>query len=342
MASHHLGLEMHSPKLAPPLRTPVLLIAFNRPAHTHQTLTAIRKAQPIRLFIAIDGARQDVEGESELVAQVRKVTETIDWPCDVRRLYQPRNLGCKRAVQMAINWLFEHEPYGIILEDDCLPSTSFFFFCQDMLARYAANDSVMAVIGTNITRGITFKHDIFFSKYPLIWGWATWRNSWAKYEPTMNDWSTLRETKWLLQLRLGGIPFVALWKHLFDSVAIRRDVDTWDYQWTYSIWRNRGYVVAPATNLVSNIGFGLDATHTTHFDSNIANLPANEIHWPLKIPPHVTHHSTADKYISKNWFRTTWRALLRSMLRRWLSAARIHQEPPNAQHKLKRRRPICS
>ena len=112
-----------------PLNTAVLFLVFNRLDTTKQVFEAIREAKPPRLYIAADGARETKAGEAEKVTAVRDfILKNIDWECDIKTLFREENLGCKYAVSGAIDWFFDNEEMGIILEDDCLPSQSFFGF----------------------------------------------------------------------------------------------------------------------------------------------------------------------------------------------------------------------
>ena len=149
--------------------TPILFLVFNRPDTTQIVFQAIRKIKPTKLYVACDGPRQDLKSEIEQVALVQKIVSSVDWECDLKTLFRRTNLGCKYAVSSAISWFFDSESEGIILEDDCLPSTSFFYFCQDMLQKFRYDKNVMAITGTNITSGFKFESDYFFSKYSLMW-----------------------------------------------------------------------------------------------------------------------------------------------------------------------------
>ncbi len=169
------------------LGTPVLFLIFNRPDTTTRVFEAIREARPSRLYVAADGPRADKEGEAQRCLETRKITEAVDWPCEVRRLYREENLGCKLAVSSAITWFFTHEEEGIILEDDCLPDQSFFPFCAAMLERYRDDGRIMMVLGTSLLPpGGGPDADYLFTQYFLIWGWATWRRAWEKYDIEMD------------------------------------------------------------------------------------------------------------------------------------------------------------
>jgi hypothetical protein len=294
-----------------PLKTAVLFIVFNRPRQTADVFEAIRQAKPPRLFVASDGPRDAIEGEIERVALVRSIATSVDWPCEVHTLFQHKNEGCQFGPRKGIDWFFQHETCGIILEDDCLPSQSFFWFCEILLERFRHDESVMAITGTNITRGLDFDGDFFFSHYALMWGWATWRRAWQKYDPELSDWGTLRNTRWLRNLSLGGTPFVSTWRSIFDKTKeLGANATWWDYQWIYTCWMNKGLTIAPSRNLIRNIGYCADATHTVVKHSVLSNLQLRELSWPLKEPQVGKPHSEADAFISEHWFGVGWKPLI--------------------------------
>ena len=308
-----------------PLQTAVLFLVFNRPDTTAQVFEAIRKAKPPRLYVAADGPRANRAGEAESVAKVREIATAVDWPCQLKTLFRTENVGCQFGPRGGIDWLFENEDYGIILEDDCLPSQSFFWFCEEMLKRYREDESIMAITGTNIINQLTFDGDYFFSKYPLMWGWASWRRAWVKYDPDLADWKNLRKGRWLKSLDLGGLPFESTWKQIFDrTVQLGKDATWWDYQWIYSCWVSDGLTIAPAVNLIRNIGYSSDATHTKGDHPILSNLIANETNFPIVSPKIIAVNQQADLFISRIWFGVGWISLFKSMLMRFPGLRQIN------------------
>jgi len=295
------------------MQSAVLFIVFNRPDTTRQVFEAIRAAKPPRLYVAADGPRADRQGERERCEEVRRIATAVDWDCEVKTLFREKNIGCKIGVSSGIDWFFENEGKGIILEDDCLPSQSFFLFCEEMLSFYQDDDQVMAVTGTNITKGLTFHGDYFFSKYSLMWGWATWANAWRQYDRKMLDWPAFERNNGLKNLRMGGLPFITTWTNILQRTYVG-EIDTWDYQWIYTCLKNNGLTVAPSKNLISNLGFSEDATHTSGNDPILSHLQLNELTWPLKHATDCYSHLAADKFISKYWFHISWLALIKKML----------------------------
>jgi hypothetical protein len=275
--------------------TPVLFLIFNRPETTKRVFECIREAKPTHLYIAADGARKDKIGEAELCFQTREIKKCVDWDCEVKTLFRNENLGCKIAVSSAINWFFENEEEGIILEDDCLPNQSFFMFCQDLLNYYREDERVMHIGGTNFQGGIDRgKDSYYFSKYNHIWGWATWKSAWTKYDVSMKMYSPEKTTQ-LLQSIFDTKREVNYWEKIFNDVHSGK-INTWDYQWTYAIWKHNGVAVLPNKNLVSNIGFDKDATHTASKDvMSVGNIPTHKID-VITHPQTIFVDKEADRY----------------------------------------------
>jgi hypothetical protein len=242
-----------------PLNTAVLFLVFNRPDTTRQVFRAIRKAKPPRLYVAADGPRANCEGEEEKVKAVRKyVMDNIDWDCEVKTLFRDENLGCKYAVSGAITWFFEHEEMGIILEDDCLPSQSFFWFCEELLDKYKDDQRVMQINGSCLLSNLNLEESYFFSKYNHIWGWASWRRAWAKFSLSIDNFnSDFMQISGLFNSKNEQ----RYWYNIFFKYYTGQ-IDTWDYPWTFSVWKNNGLSANPKNNMILNIGFNKDATHT--------------------------------------------------------------------------------
>lgn len=276
-------------------KTPILFLIFNRPDLTKRVFNEIKKVKPAKLYIAADGSRLDRLGEIELCQLTRNVTEVIDWDCDVRRLYRTKNLGCRKAVSSAIDWFFKNETGGVILEDDCLPNTSFFTFCQKMLRLYEKDEKVMHIGGSNFQRRKS--DDYYFSKYVHVWGWATWRRVWKSYDVNIKNWPEIKNSE-ILKGYYSNNTEKLFWETMFDAVY-RKKIDTWDYQYVYNIWRNGGISVIPGKNTISNIGFRSDAVHTKSNNSSLSNLNVYKLSIsPKKRLPNI--NKKADDYTRKN------------------------------------------
>ncbi|WP_292463385.1 hypothetical protein [Methanolobus sp.] len=243
------------------LNAPILFLVFNRPTTTKKVFEEIKRAKPPRLYIAADGPRKYKAGESEKVKQVREhIINNIDWECEVKTLFREQNLGCKYAVSGAIDWFFENEEMGIILEDDCLPNQSFFWFCEELLEKYKDNEQIGMITGTNYMTNCNLRMPgtYFYSNYFAIWGWASWRRAWLNYDVEMKIYSTLNPNQ--LRYKCPNYLFYLYLKRTFDLIK-HGDVDTWDIQWFYHCFMNSRLCITPTQNLISNIG--VDGAHAS-------------------------------------------------------------------------------
>jgi hypothetical protein len=279
----------------------VLFLIFNRPDTTALAMEAIRHARPPRLYIAADGPRER-PGEREQCDEARRTATAVDWPCEVNTFFREGNLGCRIAVSTAIDWFFEREEEGLILEDDCVPSQSFFPYCDALLQRYRYDERIMCLSGNNFQRGRNVTpYSYYFSRYTHIWGWASWRRAWRLYDSSMSSWADYRQLGALDSLSDGDPTFTSYWTKIFDLCA-RGEIDTWDYQWTLSCWGQQGLTCLPAKNLVTNVGFGPNATHTMSAKNPSACLPREDLEFPLRHPSLVVRHVDADRFTHINHF----------------------------------------
>ncbi|MEA2631935.1 MAG: hypothetical protein QOE66_2154 [Chloroflexota bacterium] len=281
---------------------PILFLVFNRPDTTARVFEAIRVARPGQLFVAADGPRDGRETDPERCEQARAIATAVDWPCVVTTLFRERNLGCKRAVSSAIDWFFEQVPQGLILEDDCVPDPTFFVYATELLARYRDDPRVVMVSGDNFISA-TWRPaaSYYFSALTHIWGWGSWRRAWTHYDVEMADWVKQRDEGLLERVFPGAPGSQRYWTAIFDRVA-RGEIDTWDYQWLYATFKRDGVSCMPAVNLISNIGFGADATHTHNAEAKLANLPIAALPLPLIHPSDVAAERSADAWTAENVF----------------------------------------
>src|SRR5262249_29420461 len=238
-----------------------LLLIFNRPDTTALVMNAIRAARPPCLYVAADGHRERPE-DAEQCEQARQIATAVDWPCRLHTLFRDRNLGCRKAVGSAIDWFFDHEEEGIILEDDCLPSADFFRFCGELLSRFRSEERVMALCGSCYTRPTSDTADsYYFSYYADMWGWATWKRAWRLYDRDLSRWPEFKQAGSLKSAFKGAPWRERFWSNVFDRTA-QGEIDTWDHAWTYTVIEQGGIACYPTRNLVSNLGYRTDATHT--------------------------------------------------------------------------------
>ena len=298
------------------LSTPVLFLIFNRIDATKKVFSKIRQVQPLRLYIAADGYRPECWGEAEKVQEIRDyIIDHIDWACEVKTLFREKNLGCRIAVSTAIDWFFHHEPEGIILEDDCLPHPTFFPFCEELLIKYRNDNRIMTISGDNFQFGKVRNNDsYYFSRYNHCWGWASWRRTWKYFDIEMKDWPKIRDEGWLKDI-FHDSSSVKYWENVFQS-TYEDKINTWDYIFSYSCWLQNGLNILPNVNLVSNIGFGNESTHTNNKTSIFANMPVEEIRFPLQHPSIMIRDSSADSYTQKSMYRTESKVKLKELIKK--------------------------
>ncbi|MDT3403946.1 nucleotide-diphospho-sugar transferase [Mucilaginibacter terrae] len=281
--------------------SPVLFIVFNRPDTTKIVFDAIAAVRPKALYIAADGPRQNKDGETEKCEQVRKITQQVTWPCKVETLYRTQNLGCKDAVSSAITWFFEQEEEGIILEDDCVPSADFFRFCDDLLAKYRDDTRVSIIGGTNLHNNqLLGNGSYYFSTMTIIWGWASWRRVWNKYDTNLSCYE-LPEAERQLEKVLDNQYILQNWTEIFSKLKAG-EIDTWDYQFAIINYFENMVSILPNYNLISNIGHGAGATHTLNPDNAYSKIPYQQL--PLKIihPKYILPEYDADAKVLNQMF----------------------------------------
>lgn len=305
----------------------VLFLVFNRPEQTRLVFEAIARAKPRQLYIAADGPRDDVENDARACREVREIVSQVDWDCEVKTLMRQKNLGCRDSVSQAIDWFFEQVEEGIILEDDCLPSSSFFRYCSELLELYRAEERVMMISGNSYRPEVAGDNaSYYFSKIARVWGWATWKSAWRHYDVNMSDLPEFLKNDGLHSLSKDP-DIQAHWARLLIDTHEGR-IETWDYQWFYAILKRNALVARPAINLMENIGMGEGATHTTQFNERMA-LTRGEI-GALRHPETIAVDELADWHEHKEVECATcchiknpimrWRKRLR---RRWKAMRKI-------------------
>ncbi len=277
--------------------TPVAFLIFNRPDLTQIVFEAIAKVKPKKLFVVADGPR--FSAEAEKCAQARAIIDRVNWKCDVSTNYSEKNLGCGRRVASGIEWVFSEVEEAIFLEDDTIPSPSFFPYCETLLEHYRHDERIMTINGNNFQSGRSrTEYSYHFSKYNGCWGWASWRRAWKHYDYEMKTWPEFK--------RIGMLEMVCdqpyeqqFWTRLFDLMHENPgEIDTWDHQWKYACWSQNGLAIEPSVNLVANIGLGRsDASHTTDHNPLLAELSKAQNLWEIRHPPFVVRHRNADNHI---------------------------------------------
>jgi hypothetical protein len=287
---------------------PVLLIIFNRPDTTQKVFDAIRQVKPARLYIAADAPRAGNKLDEEKCKAARAITENVDWPCDVKRLYQEKNIGCSLGPRTAFNWFFSQEKEGIILEDDCVPHPDFFLFAASMLDRYRENKKIISINGCNLGYTLQDGNSYTFSRFMNMWGWATWADRVQSIDYSLQDWKQVKNPLWHLYKKMrqnpfdGDIKWYQYWQDKFDLTITKETVTWWDWQWIWHQIEQEQLSVIPAVNLVTNIGFNVEATHTRYDDNPAAYIPAKALTFPLTHPSKIKwNHIYEEKYVKWVW-----------------------------------------
>jgi hypothetical protein len=277
------------------LEKPVLLLIYRRPDKTRETFAAIRQARPKRLYVSAAGPA--TEADQPDCDAARAIIDEVDWDCEVRRNFMHENRGCRVNVSRGISWALAQEDEMIILEDDCVATPAFFRFCAELLDRYRDNERVMSISGTNFLFGHqATNHSYFWSRYPNIWGWATWKRAWDFYDADLALWPQTKVDGSLDTIFDQFRPRV-YWRMVLDIVAAGK-LDAWDFVWFLSCWLRGGLSAQPTVNLVRNIGFDASATHTKKANK-LARMPVADLRFPLDHPPDVQRNRKADNLIER-------------------------------------------
>jgi hypothetical protein len=290
--------------------TPILFVVFNRLDTVKKTFDKIRFVKPKKLFVACDGPRNPEE--KERTDAVREyIMKNIDWKCEIKTLFEDKNFGCKNGVMTAIDWFFKNVEQGIILEDDCVPSISFFQFTEEMLNMYKNNLRIFSVNGYNYLKKTKVKESYYFSKYFAVWGWATWKDRWFAQDKSMNDY--LKDVKSGKFKKIFRNPIERIWVRRGFGDYLSGKVGAWDDSFSYLQFKNKGLCVKPKVNLIENIGFRKDSTHTSgHFiDKKFYCFKRKELSFPLKHPKKIEEN----KIESRRFFN---KIILRIILKKGL------------------------
>ena len=315
---------------------PILLIVFNRPQLATQVLDAIRRQRPEKLYIAADGPREPAThpNDAERCHDCRRLAESIDWPCEVFTRFSEANQGCGRGPSNAISWFFEHESAGIILEDDCRPGDDFFLYCAELLARYQDHPEVMHICGNNFgspeaakaCAGLSYG----FGRYAQVWGWASCARAWRHFQ-----YDVAPDVENRAHFKVRGTDRLQQKVHqerVRSTLGLRKH-DVWDYQWQFAVLKNKGLTICPSVNLISNLGFGEEATHTTKTNSPVAQAATGRLAFPLIHPATIADSPAINRLYADQMLGDAKRhrkKLYKSWLRRITGRAPSRKSsPPN-------------
>ena len=301
------------------MKTPVVFVIFNRPDTAAKVFEAIRQARPSKLFVIADGPRQDKIGDADKCIETRSIIDQVDWDCEVIKNYSDINLGCGKRLPSGLDWVFQQVEEAIIFEDDCLPDISFFPYCEELLEKHRHDTRITMISGNNFQLGRRRTSDsYYFSHYGGIWGWATWRRAWSYNDVDMTLWNTIYQGGWLKDI-LEDNSAVKSWERIFQDVYEKKLNTCWDYQWVFTCWIQNGLAIVPSVNLVSNIGFGAGATHTTNKINELANLPVEFIPLPLKHPEFVLRDVHTDRYTQKKFYSVKLFDIIKNTINKYVN-----------------------
>jgi hypothetical protein len=285
---------------------PVLLIIYKRDYTTQVVFDAIKKAKVPKLFIVANAPNPDKPDDKEKCDNTRKIVNHIDWDCEVTTFFRDDHLTVGYSVSDSINWFFERNAEGIILEDDCVPHPDFFTFASEMLDRYRDNKKIISINGSNLGYNLSDSHSFTFSSFMNMWGWATWRDRALHIDYQLNEWKSIPNKTWWIynhakqQLFDTDINWYRLWRDKFNKVAADPGF-TWDWQWVYHQLKRNQLSIVPAVNLISNIGFDADATHTIEAANPAAFIPIGSMParlvYPSEIQPDFNYEERFVKWV---------------------------------------------
>ena len=296
------------------MNTPILITAWRRFEKLEKLLLSIKKNKPKKIYISCDGPRKNIKNDKEAIKKVKKtIDDLIDWECEIYKLYNEENLGCRGAMKNAIDWFFNNETEGIILEDDCIPNEEFIPYCSKLLEKYRRNQKVWNISGTNLQQGISRGDGSYYlSKYFHCWGWATWRDRWFNFDNYINSWSYAKENLILKSIFRDPLE-IKYWTTIFDKFYLYRIPDTWDIEWAYTCFINEGYTIIPNVNLVKNIGFDKEATHTKFTIDNFSN---EKFIFPISHPTFLINDNYADRFTFYNHYQMSFKRRIKLLIKR--------------------------
>lgn len=273
---------------------PILFIIFNRKEVAVSCFKQIKNIKPEKLYISADGSREEIKGENIIVEETRRaILDSVDWDCELHTLFHDHNIGCGRGVYTAINWLFEKETMGIVIEDDCMMRTSFFTFAEQLLDLYKEDSRVGMICGANYAPKAAIPDSYVFSRYKSCHGWATWKRAWKFMDIDMM-WRQTQYNDSVIKNMGYKSKDVRYWEYRLKAIDIK-DVNAWDWQWYFTLAANNMLAICPKYSLTSNIGFGEGATHTSQRKIPKDFISHQDLTFPLQHPKYVVPYQPFEK-----------------------------------------------
>ena len=278
----------------------VLMLTYNRADLFKKSLSSVLSIMPKRIYIFNDGPKSNPQ-DIVKVYEVRKLIQNIKTKSIIIKNFNKYNLGCKKSNLKAIDWFFSKEKEGIIIEDDCIASREFFSFTSEMLNKYKDNNRIFCISGSNFQKEKLSNESYYFSKYNHCWGWATWRDRWRLKDDKISFWPKFKKSKEWGKLHKNKIE-QKYWNKIFKNVYNDK-MDSWAYPWTLSVWKQKGLTITPNVNLVKNIGFGKQSTHSLFVQDSFKYLNKQKTDSKIIHPKKIIINNKADFYVFKNHFK---------------------------------------
>lgn len=281
------------------MKSPVLVLLFNRD-RVAQVLEPIRKYRPEKIYLSADGPRSERAAEAARIAEIRREwRRQIDWPCMVRVRFSAFNEGCRAGVSRGIDWFFTHEESGIIIEEDCRVADSFLPFATELLTRYRDDQRITSITAQNEQCGCRRGGEsYYFSEIAHCWGWASWRRAWTRYREIEARLPQILEDGRVF--RSSSYPQARTSWGRWCGRVLDGDLDSWAIIWSIANLAHHGLSVIPNVNMVQNLGFDADATHTHGQTRRFARL--EEIGFPLIHPEYICPNTEADAFDYQNCY----------------------------------------
>ena len=298
-----------------PPKVPVLFIIFNRKDRALESFQPIKRYRPNKLYIAADGPRDNKTNETELCKTTRNaILEEINWDCEVHTLFREKNVGCGRGVSEAISWMFETEEYGIINEDDCLACDDFFLFCEELLPRYKNDEQITQINGFDMKYAEKSSNTYFFTSYPEIWGWATWKRAWVNIDFKMEEFPHIKKMIWKRFCFKEALIHYYLWNRLYKHIQKGEKIYAWGFQWSIYVFMQNKLCINPKANLIINTGFG-SGTNCKNSDTPLAKAKYGSLSFPLLHPAVIKTNSYNERIRSKEYV-AVYKSVLLSKIKR--------------------------
>lgn len=270
---------------------PVALFIFKRIEKSVKIIEAISKVKPQKLYIVSDAGRNTEEIDHVEKCR-RAVEDSINWECDIVKMYSEVNQGCHN-IGIAAMKIFAEEKYCIFLEDDNYPCDSFFEYCRTMLQRYDHDDRILWICGTNYMGDYSPQDgaDYVFTQHMLPCGWASWSekfNTYYEYDFQHLNEDTEKEVKKNYSSRRLYKYDLKNWKSELENKKNGRYA-SWDYHMNFSLRYHNKLGIAPRYNQITNIGVDEFSEHGgTSMDNYLTNkfcmIPVSNLEFPLKHP----------------------------------------------------------